>query len=159
MASVLYYEWLVVCPVCSFSLEIMPRPSTRIQRRAEPMAARPRSTKSQQPMVQDPGLVPHVSATPPDDVPMAPTAPGTTPPGLSNSTIARITSAVTQAVMESLQMHQHNPVLLPLESNTREAPLQGISVADAQGQENLTGEHLFCENCYCHLWKLIFILD
>jgi hypothetical protein len=69
------------------------------------------------------------------------------PPGLSDSTIARITSAVTQAVMESLRMSQHNPVTLPLESNTREVPLQGISVADAQGQgpvaaamENLTGE-------------------
>jgi hypothetical protein len=77
---------------------------------------------------------------------MAPTVPGTTPPGLSDSAIARITSAVTQAVMESLQMPQHNPVTLPLESNTREVPLQGISVADAQGQgpvaaamENLTG--------------------
>ena len=93
-----YYQWLVACPVCSFSLEIMPRtrPSTRIQRRAEPTAARPRSTRSQQPMVQDPGLVPPVSATPPEDVPMAPTAPGTTPPGLSDSTIARITSAVTR---------------------------------------------------------------
>ncbi len=73
-------------------------------------------------MVQDPGLVPPVSATPPEDVPMAPTVPGTTPPGLPDSTIARITSAVTQAVMESLQMPQHNPVPLPLESNTREVP-------------------------------------
>ena len=112
------------------------------------MAARPRSTRSHQPIVQDPGLVSPVSATPPEEVPMAPTVPGTTPPGLSDSTIARITSAVTQAVMESLRMPQHNPVTLPLESNTREVPLQGISVADAQGQgpvvaaamENLTGE-------------------
>ncbi len=83
---------------------------------------------------QDPGLVPPVSATPPEDVPMAPTAPGTTPPGLSDSTIGRITSAVIQAVMESLQMPKHNPMPLPLKSNTREVPLQGISVADAQGQ-------------------------
>ena len=56
-------------------------------------------------MAQDPGLEPPVSATPPEDVPpMAPTVPGTTPPDLPESTIARITSAVTQAVMESLQV-------------------------------------------------------
>ena len=99
-------------------------------------------------MAQDPGLEPPVSATPLEDVPpMAPTVPGTTPPDLPESTIARITSAVTQAVMESLQMPQHNPAPSPMESRTREVPLQGISVADAQGQgpvaaamENLTGE-------------------
>ncbi len=99
-------------------------------------------------MAQDPGLEPPVRATPPEDVPpMAPTVPGTTPPDLPESTIARITSAVTQAVMESLQMPQHNPAPSPMESRTREVPLQGISVADAQGQgpvaaamENLTGE-------------------
>ncbi len=137
-------------PCLQFLFRIMPRtrPSTRIQRRAEPMATRPRSTRRLPPMAQDPGLEPPVSATPPEDVPpMAPTVPGTTPPDLPESTIARITSAVTQAVMESLQMPQHNPAPSPMESRTREVPLQGISVADAQGQgpvaaamENLTGE-------------------
>jgi len=116
------------------------RPSTRIQRRAQPVArTRARLSQPRQSELSD---VDQVQQEAPAAVSPTPT--------LDNTLITRIVSEVTQAVVASLS-HPHQPATASSvePTTTREVALGGMPVADATVQgpvasamENLTGEHI-----------------
>ena len=121
------------------------RPSTRIQRRAQPMAACNRHL----------GVVHQLSqmlVSTQQEAPIPVTAPTTAGPAplLDNKLVPRIASEVTQPVVASFHQQQQSTArngLPEIESETREVTLGGISVADstvqgpvASAMANLTGE-------------------